>query len=98
MVSRDIEDIIAALNAKHPRISVRQLNVKYPGDDDGLWFFRHPDSEFEVQLESSFGVFPFLVETDRHNERGQATTITEAVELAESWLGMDEVGDSTPRE
>jgi hypothetical protein len=90
--SRDINTIIAALTAKHPRLDVHQLQVKHPGaDDDGLWFFKHPDSQFEVQLESSSGTFPFLVETDRHCERGQATTIAEAVQLVESWLSLSEV-------
>ena len=92
MPSRDIEDIIAVLTAKHPQLSVHQLKVKHPGDDDGLWFFRHPDSEFEVQLESSYGTFPFLVETDRHDERGNASTIAEAVGLVESWLGLSAAG------
>jgi hypothetical protein len=92
MASRDIDNIIAVLTAKHPQLSVHQLKGKRPGDDDGLWFFRHPDSEFEVQLESSYGSFPFLVETDRHDERGNAGTIAEVVELVESWLGLSAEG------
>ena len=93
MASRDIDNIIAALTDKHPRLEVHQLQVKHPGaDDDGLWFFNHPDSQFEVQLESSYGSFPFLVETDRHDERGQATTLAEAEELLESWLGLPAAG------
>ena len=93
MASRDIDTIVAVLTARHPRLLVEQLRVKHPGaDDDGIWFFNHPDSPFEVQLESSDGSFPFLVETDRHRERGLATTVAEAVELVESWLGLPTVG------
>ena len=93
MAIRDIDTVIAAATAKHPKLRVEQLKVKHPGaDDDGLWFFNHPDSQFEVQLESSYGTFPFLVETDRHNERGQASTVAEAVELLESWLGLAAAG------
>ena len=88
MPSRDIDDIIAVLTAKHPRLSVHQLKVKNRGDDDGLWFFTHPDSQFEAQLESSYGSFPFLVETDRHGERANASTIPEAVKWVEVWLGL----------
>lgn len=89
MGTRDIDRIIAAATAKHPRLRVEQLKVKHPGaDDDGLWFFSHPESQFEVQLESSYGAFPFIVETCRHNERQQASTLAEAVELIESWLGL----------
>ncbi|MBW3599536.1 MAG: hypothetical protein KY475_19965 [Planctomycetes bacterium] len=93
MASRDIETIIGALTKKHPQLRVEQLQVKHPGaDDDGIWFFNHPDSEFDVQLESSFGTFPFVVETDRHDERGQATTVQEATQLVEDWLGLPAVG------
>jgi hypothetical protein len=92
MSTRDINTTIAALIAKKPRLSVHQLKVKYPGDNDGLWFARHPDSEFEVQLESSYGTFPFLVETDRHDQRGHATSVDEAVRLVESWLGLTVAG------
>jgi hypothetical protein len=93
METRDIDTVIAAATAKHPKLSVEPLKAKHPcADDDGLWFFLHPDSQFQVQLESSYGTFPFLVETDRHNERGQASTIAEAVELIESWLGLAAAG------
>ena len=89
MASRDIDTIVVALTASHPRLRVEQLKVKHPGaDDDGVWFFTHPDSRFEVQLESSDGSCPFLVESDRHDERGRATTVAEAVERVECWLGL----------
>jgi hypothetical protein len=93
MAMRDIDTIIAAATAKHPRLTVEQLKVKHPGaDDDGIWFFNHPESEFEVQLESSYGTFPFLVGTDRHDERGEASTVDEAIVLIESWLGLATAG------
>ena len=88
MPSHDIDAITATLRLTHPLIRVRQLVVSHPGaDDDGIWFFTHPDSEFEVQLESSGGTFPFLVETDRHNDRGSAQSVAQAVHLIEAWLG-----------
>ncbi len=92
MARRDIDDIIEAVAEKHPQIAVQQLQVKFPADDDGLWFFKHPSSAFEVQLESSNGVFPFLVETDRHDQRGNVSTVAEAVGLVEDWLGIAEAG------
>ncbi len=95
MATRDIDAIIAALTAKHPRAWVEQLKVKHPGaDDDGLWFFSHPESAFEVQLESPFGAFPFLVESNRWDARGHASTVDEAVEFIESWLGLPAVKQS----
>ena len=91
MAMPDIDTIIVAATTKHPRLAVEQLKVKHPGeDDDGIWFFNHPESEFEVQLESSYGTFPFLVETNRHDERVQVMTVTEAIELIESWLDLTE--------
>ncbi len=93
MATRDIDTIIAHMTAKHPRLHVEQLKVKHPGaDDDGLWFFNHPDSTFEVQLESSHGTFPFVVETNRHTECARAYTVIEAIELIEGWLGIPSAG------
>jgi hypothetical protein len=87
--NRDIDKIIAAAQDKHPQLQVEQLRVCFPGaDDDGLWYFTHPESAFEVQLESSRGTFPFLVETIRNNQRATVHSVTEAVRLIESWLGI----------
>ena len=67
---KDIEQIIRAVKTKHPAVSVHQLRVPQPGaDDDGLWFFGADDSEVEVQIESSTGMCPFLVETSENAER-----------------------------
>jgi hypothetical protein len=77
---RDIDHIIQELRAISPEIVVHQLEVVHPGaDDDGLWFFRVPDGRIEVQLESSSGTCPFLVEGNRSEARGTASTISEAV-------------------
>lgn len=86
---RDIDAIISELMARHPQLSVEQLRVAHPGvDDDGIWFFHHPSTIYEVQLESSQGMFPFLAETDRCNDRLWIKTIDMAVEAVESWLGI----------
>lgn len=85
---RDIDTIISALLDLHPQIKVEQLQVKYAADDDGLWFFSHPDSRFEVQLESSYGVCPFIFETDEHHNCLEANTCDEAVMLVEHGLGL----------
>jgi hypothetical protein len=85
---RDIDTIISALLGLHPQIKVEQLQVKYAADDDGLWFFSHPESPFEVQLESPYGVCPFLFETNEHGRRFEANTCDEAVLLVERGLGL----------
>jgi hypothetical protein len=86
---RDIDTIISTLKERHPLLQVEQLQVKFPGvDDDGIWFFSHPESRYRVQLESSYGVFPFIVEGDDPKEVGRAGTLAEAVRLLESWLRL----------
>jgi hypothetical protein len=65
---RDVDQIIHSIMNVCPTVKVRQLNVSHPGaDDDGLWFFNWPGSEFEVQIESSNGICPFLIETDEND-------------------------------
>jgi hypothetical protein len=63
-----------------PDLEVRQLRVSNPGDDEGLWFFRRPGSSIEVQIESSSGMCPFLIETDENDRRVNVSTVGEAIE------------------
>ena len=86
---RDIDAIICQLRLAHPDISAEQLAVLHPGaDDDGLWFFRHPTSEVELQLESSMGACPFLVESSASNARLVADTVEQAIELVVAGFGL----------
>lgn len=86
---RDIDAIIARLKLLHPDISVEQLSVLHPGaDDDGLWFFRHPATVIEVQLESSAGVCPFLFESSGSPDRLNAGNIDHAIALVVAGLGL----------
>lgn len=82
---RDVDTIIERLRAERPDVRVEQLVVKHPGDDDGLWFFTPPNSRFDVQIESSDGMCPFLIE-GWHGERATAQTVDEAVSTLKSWL------------
>jgi len=88
MALRDIDKIIEALESRHPRLIVEQIKASHPADDDGVWCFSHPELPYEVQLESASGSFPFLVETDRHDQRAQAGTLDEAIQLVDLWLGL----------
>ena len=86
---RDIDAIIAKLRVAHPDISAEQLTVVHPGaDDDGLWFFRHPATDIEVQLGSSTGACPFLFESSGTASRLTASTIEQAVTFVVSGLGV----------
>jgi hypothetical protein len=89
-MNRDIDRVIAKLKTTYPMMTVEQLRVAHPGaDDDGLWFFRHPDSPIEVQLESSTGAAPFLVESD-DGARLEVKSVDEAVEIVGLRLGLRE--------
>jgi hypothetical protein len=86
---RDIDAIIGQLRLAHPDISAEQLTVTHPSaDDDGLWFFRHPASDIELQLESGTGNCPFLVESSPSGDRLTADTVEQAVALVVTGLGL----------
>jgi len=86
---RDIDSVLRLLQQAHPAISAQQLGVSHPGaDDDGLWFFRHPASAVEIQLESSTGNLPFLVEGSTSPDRRLADTVQAAVALVVGGLGL----------
>jgi len=80
-VQRDIERIIDRVSAMRPNVAISQLQVSHEADDDGLWFFRRRDTVGEVQIESSSGDCPFLVESDFDDERQIANSVDEAVTL-----------------
>jgi len=88
-LQRDIDVVIERLTTDVPQIQVDQLKVAHPGaDDDGLWFIHIPDREEEVQLESSYGSCPFLIESDFSDERFHAHSIEEAVTTVKRLYGL----------
>jgi len=77
---RDIDLIIDWLRAEVPGIRIEQLKVNHPGaDDDGLWFINIPDQQGEVQIESSEGMCPFLIESSFNDVRYRGYTVEEVV-------------------
>ncbi len=76
---RDIDQIIQLVKRADPAVDFQQLTIKHPADDDGLWFVTRPECEFEVQIESSTGMCPFMIETDESDTRITATSVSEAV-------------------
>ena len=86
---RDIDEIICRLSDAHPEISHEQRRVLHPGaDDDGLWFFRHPDCLYEVQLEALNGQCPFLFESEERHTPATAGTVAEAFSMVAIGLGL----------
>lgn len=82
----DIDDVIAAVQRVVPGVRCDQLTVTHPADDDGIWFFRFPNGGNEVQIESSLGNCPFLVEHSLTNERFEGATVDVVAEKVVQWL------------
>jgi hypothetical protein len=89
MSMRDIDLVIAEIARRDSNIRSIQLQVKHPGyDDDGIWYFWIPELPGEVIVESSDGMLPFFVETDKHDESYQVSTVSEAVDTILAWLRL----------
>ena len=67
-MERDVDRIIIAVKARLPDAEVLQLHVKHPGDDDGVWTFYIPGIDGDVQIDSSYGQCPFLVDNTDNME------------------------------
>ena len=91
---RDVDQVIALMRGVCPAVKVEQLKVQHPGDDDGIWFFEQPNSEYEVQVESPAGMCPFLIETDESDARFTAKSIDETVQILTRLLHVSAL--STP--
>ncbi len=79
-MTRDIDQIIERLKAELPGVQATQLQISHPGaDDDGLWFIKIPGRDGDVQIESSHGACPFLIESDFSHERFHGHTVDNVV-------------------
>ena len=84
---RDIDFIIERLRAALPGVRVTQLRVTHPADDDGLWFISIPGRAREVQIESSQGSCPFIIESNSSAEVSHGRTVDEVVEIVSGLMG-----------
>jgi hypothetical protein len=85
----EVQHVIALIRQAYPVMKWTRLYVTHPGaDDDGIWFFWLPDRPGEVQIESTFGVCPFIVGTDKHNECFTGASVQEVAEKAVEWLAL----------
>jgi hypothetical protein len=93
---RDIDEIILKVKRELPLSGVYQLEVKNPHDDDGLWYFYLPGIERDIQIESSYGMCPFIVETNEQSayDARKANTVDEAVSMIVEYLNS--ISDSSP--
>lgn len=86
-MSEHIAEVIEALRESFPSLSVQQHRAVHPADDVGIWFFRLPDCDGEVQVESSTGNLPFLIEWTGGEERIQGVSIPAVVAQVKEFLG-----------
>lgn len=83
----DVDKLISLLLRNRPGLSVEQLKVAHPGDDDGLWFFRPTEgAEPEIKVESADGLLPFLIEGPDEGQRKEVRTLEQAAETLGRWL------------
>ena len=89
-MGRDIDEIIERVKQRIPDVKVRQYWVPNPSQaDDGIWFFRLPEIAKSIQIESTYGMCPFMVEHDdmkATSEALTARTVEEAVEMVTVYL------------
>ena len=84
---RDIDMVIAALRRRHSDLRVEQRPGAYAAVDEGIWFINLPPASTEVQLESSTGNCPFMVESTSSPERMHAATVGETINMVSTMLG-----------
>jgi hypothetical protein len=60
--SHDANRIIDLVRDAVPEVTVVQMYKVYPADDDGLWWFRLPGIDEDIQIESSTYNCPFIIE------------------------------------
>jgi hypothetical protein len=62
-IQRDIHAIMTAVRSELPGCMITQEAAYLPTtNDDGIWYVRLPCPGKEVQIESTYGMCPFLVE------------------------------------
>ena len=87
-MTRDIDQILELLRSEVPGIRIAQLQVTHPGaDDDGLWFIKVPGRTGEVQIESSSGTCPFVIESKFSSEKHHGRSVHEVVGTVMRLLG-----------
>jgi len=83
----DVDRIIELVRRVYSDVTCEQLRVVHPGaDDDGLWFFTRPGVSNEVQIESSSGRCPFLIEHNDTDERRTRDTPEAVAGVILEWL------------
>src|ERR1700745_1728437 len=87
-MKRDIDRIIDAVKQRTPNVEVVQWKKSLLADDDGIWWFQHPGIKEDIQIESTDGNCPFVVETNELccERARRAQTVADAVSMIVEYL------------
>jgi hypothetical protein len=88
LTTTDLQEVVRLVEMQLPKVKWEQLHVINASDDDGIWFFWMPDISGEVQIESSRGTCPFLIETDKHDDRFISRSPQETADRIIEWLQL----------
>src|SRR5687767_9469150 len=87
-MDKDIDRLSSGLQKTYEGLTVKQVRAPNPGtEDDGLWLVNHPNGLTDVQIESSTGEAPFLVESD-FAPPTVARTVEDGIRLVAQRLGI----------
>lgn len=87
---RDIDLIIEKVKQQLSDVQVWQINKTHPSDDDGLWHFSFPNIKPDIQIESNYGMCPFIVETNERccDNARKAHTVDGTVSMIVDYLKL----------
>ena len=63
-MTKGIDDLAAALQRKHPKITVQRNHTAVDAEETPTWSVKHPDAFTDVQVQSETGDAPFVVASD----------------------------------
>lgn len=79
---KNVNKIIELVKQEFPKADVYQLKVKFPADDDGIWYFWLPEfPDDDIQIENSYGQCPFIIETNRDSGVRYGETVEQTASI-----------------
>jgi phytanoyl-CoA hydroxylase len=83
-----IDKLSELMKSHHPGVRVERIKpYENICGDDFIWYFTHPNCEFEVQVDPCIDTM-FLIATPEHPYRFNARTIEQAADTIERWLHL----------
>ena len=80
-----IDVVLDDVRIRLPGVDVERLKVRWPSDDDNLWYIRWNGREVQIESRPE-GRAPFLIEGDGQSHRSETSDRMEAVDTIVEWL------------